>query len=379
MKKIVMVESQEFNSTVKIGAHHYAELFAKNGYEVLWLSPAYSIAHYVNDKALVNQRRKLNSSKRVELSKNIYGYAPFTLIPFIKMPIFNTSVIGKKYLYTAIPNLKKELMKIGFGDVDVLWLSNIKSYYIKEFLTYKKLVHRVADEQTGFKGYFKTLENFEKRLINESDIVFSTAKLLENRVREIRSDVIYLPNAVNFEDFQKETYVLPSEFKEHQNSKICIYIGAIGEWLDKELIEFVVSHLSEVQFFFIGPDHGGLTGLERFNNVHIIGPKKYNSLPHFLFFSDIAIIPFKVNKLTNAINPVKLFEYLAAGTPTLTTSFNEINHIDGPFEIAINKVEFLGKLKTMLTTKFDKSSLKSFAKRNDWSTRFEIIEQELAE
>ena len=374
-----MVENQEFNSAVKVGSHHYAELFANNGYEVLWLSPAYSIAHYVNDKALVNQRKKLNSSKRVELSKNIYGYAPFTLLPFIKMPVFNASIIGKKFLYTAIPNLKKELIRIGFGDVDVLWLSNVKSYYIKEFITYKKLVHRVADEQTGFKGYFKTLENFEKSLIIESDIVFSTAKLLENRVREIRNDVIYLPNAVNYEDFQKENYVLPVEYKGLQDSKKCIYIGAIAEWLDKELIEFVVSHLSDVQFYFIGPDQGGLTGLERFKNLHIIGPKKYNSLPHFLFFSDIAIIPFKVNKLTNAINPVKLFEYLAAGTPTLTTSFNEINHIDGPFEIAINKVEFLEKLKMMLTTKFDKSLLKSFAKSNDWSTRYEIIEQVLAE
>ncbi|MFS0765089.1 GumK N-terminal domain-containing glycosyltransferase [Peribacillus phoenicis] len=377
MKKIVMVENQEFNSDVKIGAHHYAELFAKNGYEVLWLSPAYSMAHYFNDKELTNHRKKLHSSKRVELSENIYGYAPFTLIPFINVPVLNSGVIGKRFLYTSIPNLKKELNKIGFGDVDILWISNIKSYYIKEFITYKKLVHRLADEKTGFKGFFKTLENFERKLIIESDLVFSTAKLLENKAREVRNDVVYLPNAVKYEDFQKENYLLPIEYKRFQKSKRCVYIGAIAEWLDKELIEYIVSQLNDVQFFFIGPDHGGLKGLEKYKNLHIVGPKEYSSLPNFLFFSDVAIIPFKVNKLTDAINPVKLFEYLAAGTPTLTTSFNEVKYIKGPFEIATNQEEFLGHLKMMLTKKFDKNLLKDFAKNNDWSSRYEIIEQEL--
>ena len=98
MKKIIMVESQEFNSKVKIGAHHYAQLFAKAGYQVLWLSPAYSILHYVSDYETTKQRKNLNKEKFKELETNIFGYSPFTLIPFGKQSFINSEYIAKNYL-----------------------------------------------------------------------------------------------------------------------------------------------------------------------------------------------------------------------------------------------------------------------------------------
>jgi teichuronic acid biosynthesis glycosyltransferase TuaH len=368
-----MVENQEYFSDVKIGAHHYAELFAQNGYEVLWLSPAYSVFHYINDNDLAKKRAKLHQTKRIELSKNIYGYAPFTLIPFIKYPLFNNSFIGKKYLHSAIPNLHKSLAKIGFSEVDILWISNIKSYYIKEFISYKKLVHRLADEKLGFKNFYGTLSKFEYDLIKESDILFATAQNLVEKASKVRDDVVYLPNGVKYNDFQKDEYLYPREFGMYKGAKKILYIGAIAEWLDKELIEYTVRSLPSVHFFFIGPDHGGLRGLEDYHNIHILGRRDYNSLPSYLNYSDLAIIPFKINKLTDAINPVKLFEYLATGTPTLTTNFKEINNIKGPFTVAYNKEEFVEKAKGLVKSSKSSSLLKEYAKNNDWKDRFETI------
>lgn len=368
-----MVENQEFYSDVKIGAHHYAELFAENGYEVLWLSPAYSFMHYANNFELTKKRSELNKPKRVELKKNIYGYAPFTAIPFIKAPILNSEFVAKNYLYTSIPNIKNQLKAIGFDQVDILWISNIKMYYIKQFLSYNKLVHRLSDEKTGFKGFYQTLSKMESDLIRESDVVYATAQKLVEKTNKIRNDVIYLPNGVNYNDFQKAEYTMPEEFLAYKDKKKCIYIGAIAEWLDKELIEYTVKKFPEVQFFFIGPNHGGMNDLDQYTNVHLLGKRKYSTLPDYLYYSDVAMIPFKINALTDAINPVKLFEYLSVGTPTVTTNFKEMQYIKGPFEIAENKESFASCIHKVINESTDKESLKKFAQENDWKGRFKVI------
>ncbi|WKB35551.1 hypothetical protein QS257_18925 [Terrilactibacillus sp. S3-3] len=186
MKKLVMVENQEFHSPLKIGAHHYAELFARNGYEVLWLSPAYSPLHYLKDKDLVRKRRPLHADRRIELADNIYGYAPFTLMPFANLPLFRSRWAGEHYLATAWPGIARSLERIGFGDVDILWISNVKAVLIKKYLRYKALIYRLADEKTGFKNYYRALVEMEDELIRECDKLFATAQALVDKAKQFR-------------------------------------------------------------------------------------------------------------------------------------------------------------------------------------------------
>lgn len=376
MKKIIMAENQEFFSDVKIGAHHFAELFAKNGYEVLWLSPAYSPMHYINDKEMTKKRQQLNKGKKVKLKENIYGYAPFTIIPFVDIPGFNSEFNADFHLKTAVPSLKSELKNIGFDNVDILWISNLKMLYVKEHVKYNKLVHRLSDEKSGFKGFFKTLGVLEEKLLKESDVVFATAKLLEDKARIYSDNVYYIPNGVNYSNFQKENYVMPEEFKKFNDKKRVIYIGAISEWLDCDMIEEALKDNMDVEFFFIGPDKGVLEPLKIYKNLHVLGKRSYESLPNYLNFSHCAIIPFKKNKLTDAINPVKLYEYLACGVPSVTSDYKEINYVKGPFFIAKDPKEFSSLIKKVIESKQNSEELKSFAKANDWTARIaEILEK----
>lgn len=373
MKKIIMAENQEFFSDVKIGAHHFAENFAKNGYEVLWLSPSYSPLHFINDKEMTKKRQQLNKGKKVKLKENIYGYAPFTVIPFVDIPALNSPFNAKFHLKTAIPSLKTELKNIGFDKVDILWISNLKMFHIKEYVQYDKLIHRLSDEKSGFKNFFKTLSILEEDLLRESDIVFATAKILEDKAKKYSDNVCYLPNGVNYNNFQKENYEMPKEFLSFKNSKRVIYIGAISEWLDYDMIETALKNNKDVEFFFIGPDKGVLEPLLKYNNLHILGKRPYETLPDYLNYSHCAIIPFKKNKLTDAINPVKLYEYLACGVPTVTSDYKEINYVDGPFFIANNSTEFSDLIAKVIEMEPNIEELRCFAKANDWNSRVDTI------
>jgi teichuronic acid biosynthesis glycosyltransferase TuaH len=56
--------------------------------------------------------------------------------------------------------------------------------------------------------------------------------------------------------------------------------------------------------------------------VHFKGPVPYEMMPAVLKGFDVAIIPFKKDKVSNNIFPLKLFEYLGSGKPVVSTDFN---------------------------------------------------------
>ena len=71
---------------------------------------------------------------------------------------------------------------------------------------------------------------------------------------------------------------------------------------------------------FVGPAADFLQPLlSGLRNVHVIGPRPYGLLPDYLAAADVAIAPHQVAPATRAVVPEKLFGYLAAGLPVVTT------------------------------------------------------------
>ena len=69
--------------------------------------------------------------------------------------------------------------------------------------------------------------------------------------------------------------------------------------------------------------------LQRLPNVHFVGTRSYDSLPGFAKGFTVGILPFKVNRLTENVNPIKLREYLAAGLPVVSTALPEVKSYAG--------------------------------------------------
>jgi hypothetical protein len=62
----------------------------------------------------------------------------------------------------------------------------------------------------------------------------------------------------------------------------------------------------------------------------------------------VAILPFVVNELTTAANPLKLREYLAAGLPVVATPLPEILKMGGLVRTAMTPGEFLIQIEALL-------------------------------
>lgn len=372
--KILMAEYLEYNSAFKVGSHHYAEQFGKDN-KVLWLSPVYNRLYYYKNKELYEQRKALHHSDLIQLKKNIYGYAPHSLILYGRIPLLDTKLVNKLSLSTTTPNLLKVLTKNDFHNVDVLWLTNIKYYYLTEMISYKKLIYRCADNIKSFNNACKTMPYFEKLIIKKADAVFVTAHSLIEKKKDIRKDLIYLPNGVQLDNFIRDRYEIPHEF-ENNNKIKCIYVGAIEEWFDLDLVKYCAENLNNIDFYLIGPAKIDMSKLKKLENVFVLGKRNYKDVPNYLYYSDVAIIPFKVNELTDSITPIKLYEYMSVGLNVVSTNFKEINYMNSPAYIAKNYKEFCEDIIEAVQNK-EKNQERNieFAKENTWEKRFDEIKK----
>src|SRR3546814_17343673 len=60
------------------------------------------------------------------------------------------------------------------------------------------------------------------------------------------------------------------------------------------------------------------------SNVTMAGEVPYDRLPFYLHAFDLALLPFRIIPLTRATNPVKAYEYLAAGKTVVSVDLPEI-------------------------------------------------------
>lgn len=375
MKKILMAEALDFNYPLHVGNHQYAKIFANNNYKVLWLNPIYSnMIHYI-DKDIYNERQKYHTNRITQVENNLFVYSPKSLIQYGNYPIFKSKLFNRLSIKYTIPNIKKVLKENDFLDIDILWLSFTKYYYLEEIVNYKKLIHRCSDDISGFKGVCKSMLYFEKKLIKKANTVFVTSKDLIEKKSVIRNDLIYLPNGVELINFQRKKYIIPIEFRNRTNRK-CIFVGALHNWIDIDLVRYCSKKLGNIEFYFIGPVDTDLNSLNDISNIYILDKKDYSEIPNYLYYSDVSIIPFKINNLTNSITPVKLYEYMSVGLNVVSTNFKEMNYISSPAYIAKNYDEFCEYILQAIENK-DKNREKNikFAKENTWEKRFEEIKK----
>ncbi|HXT84047.1 MAG TPA: polysaccharide pyruvyl transferase family protein [Verrucomicrobiae bacterium] len=225
-----------------------------------------------------------------------------------------------------------------------------------------------------------------KYLIENSDIVLVTADKLLLEVKQLRNkDVYLLSNAVDYEHFhvQKNITTIPGEIKKilgNTKKPIVGYFGALASWVDYDLIRYIATKRSDLEFVLIGWDYDGslekskLLGIK---NVHYLGVKEYEKLPNYAIWFDICILPFSLNEVTHATSPIKLFEYMALGKPIISTPIKEALKYKSVI-IANDKKQFAEKIDDALKLRDDDHYLElvdNEARENTWEIRFTQLDK----
>lgn len=94
-----------------------------------------------------------------------------------------------------------------------------------------------------------------------------------------------------------------------------LYFGTIAPWLDSDALRAVAMACPEVRVRLVGPVDGAApAGIPR---LHIEPPVAHRDLSRVAASAHALLLPFRVDELTRAVDPVKLYEYVALGKPVL--------------------------------------------------------------
>lgn len=231
-------------------------------------------------------------------------------------------LVKEKFKNVYLINKEENLIPL-LKDQEVIFYITYFLQYIYS-LNFKNKISWVdiLDRIDFFSAYNLYTKKIWKKLIKEADVLTYSARNLK-RYTQKRKDALLLPNAANPEDFIIKRKKMPDDIKDivAKKKKIIGYFGAIEEWFDFDLIKKIDSKLYEI--ILIGNNNIKTNKVPK--NIHFIGAKKFEELKYYANYFDIAIIPFKINNLTNDVSPVKFFEYMALSKPVISTKIYEMS------------------------------------------------------
>lgn len=212
----------------------------------------------------------------------------------------------------------------------------------------------------------------EDRIAASSDVLVASAKdLVTNLQGRTRRPVALVPNAVNERLFDRaKAWPRPADLP--AGSPQILYIGALwGEWFDWELVRAVAEAHPQAAVTLIG-DYAGQCPFEPLPNMRFLGLKAQRELPAYLAHADVALIPFVVSRLTQAVSPLKVFEYLAMGVPTVSTPLVELEGMPH-VHLAATPAAFAAAVGRAAAEPVDEGVLAAFARANGWEARVDAL------
>jgi glycosyltransferase involved in cell wall biosynthesis len=173
---------------------------------------------------------------------------------------------------------------------------------------------------------------------------------------------------VTFEDFRHVVDLRPVG----KDRLVLGYVGAVDNWFDQSLVKGLHDQLTDWEIHIVGPLRVDTTMLSSLPRVKFFGRVPYDELPRYLAQFDVAMIPFVINPLIEATSPIKLFEYLAAGVPVVSTPMPEVLPFveDGVVGCASSSDEWASVIRA-LRVNSNQTRCQEIGHANSWSTIFE--------
>lgn len=229
------------------------------------------------------------------------------------------------------------------------------------------IIYDCMDHHAGFENNSQEMIAEENKLLKNADLVITTATNLSDKISEVRENII-IRNAAEVALFsKKDARIL------YDKKGITVgYYGAVAEWFDLELLYYLAEMSPEIEYVIIGNVTVDTEEAKSYKNINFLGEVPYSELTAYLNSFDVCIIPFKLIELTLCTNPVKVYEYLAAGKPVVATAMPEVELISEHVHIGYSKEEFLEKIHTAVAEKDDtqlNEKRKTWALQHDWSSR----------
>ena len=229
----------------------------------------------------------------------------------------------------------REARRLGFRD-PIVWVYRPSFLYGLDAIPHRQLVFDLVDDLAAYGGDDHALadhvDGVVKELARRSDLLVVTAKTLQERYGPEAEAVAHVPNGFDGSLFAPgREHEVPAALQDLPRP-ILGFIGTLFSFLDFELMEEVARVHHDKSMVLVGPTESNATDevarLKQLPNVFHLGRQPQNTMPAYVSAFDVCLNPFKQSRVADSVNPLKVYEYLAAGKPVISTPMEALRRED---------------------------------------------------
>ena len=326
----------------------------------------------------VHYRKQYKRGNLHKKEKALINQQQVMLQPFRTLP-----ALSNKYWALTSLNLKIQKRKL------YKLLQRTKAQ--KLWLTYPSQIYEVPEKYRGMviydcmddqlqlgcpRAWKSRIVEAERKMVNRSDIILASSNhlvsLLCERYPDNRKKIRLVRNACTEEFAESEPVRLP----EKKGTVIAGYVGTIASWFDFQSVIESLKLFPNLQYNLIGPI--GCSSPPRHDRIHYLGIVPHNRLRNYVEDFDFLVMPFIQNEIVEAVDPVKLYEYISFGRNIICTNYPEVCYFQGFVKTYHNCNEYCALIHESMYKNnpiYSKSQSKTFLSQNTWKCRAEEIYQ----
>ena len=299
---------------------------------------------------------------------------PF-LKPETKSGVYNRiagSRLGRAAIEQAAERwLRMRLRSLGAEPRPALLVSNIYAAGALSRLPRKLVFYDFNDSPFQFAGAPPWARSYWERTIAQVDLFFVVSEHYR-RVLERETDrpLVVIGNGVEVSHFEPPRPE-PPDLAALPRPRIG-YVGLLSHFLDFEVLEALRRARRGGTLVLIGPGSpatdAAIAALARREGVAVLGPKPYADVPAYMQALDVGVIPFQAeHEYVKGINPNKVYQYLAAGLPVVTTPVLDLVETPPRLAFAADPTTMVAAGARALDERPAAEDCRALARPHDWS------------
>lgn len=260
---------------------------------------------------------------------------------------------------------------------DIIWIGHPLLYRYIPALYKGKIIYDCMDNYVALcndSRIRKAICKSEYELMKRADVVFVSSNSLKNIIKRKYQYVSVLVRNGFIANMNHRPY-MPL----NKNRLRIGYFGTIAEWMDFALLINSLEKISILEYYLWGPISA--LRIPQHPRLFFEGVVEHRMLWDKAKDMDCLIMPFIVNDIIEAVDPVKLYEYISMGKIIIAPYYEEIKRFESYVYFYHNEEEMLQLLdklqKRELSFKYTDVEQDKFLDDNTWERRYEIIHKTL--